>query len=132
LGTDTNLNQSNATVYSLDPNQFPNLDFVHKNKMFVGPGNNERCIRRVMAKREWWKIINEHKKKKDKIEKKVDLETLKNQENADFIWVQTTREANYDSVKTLDLKLFNHFPHHTEISSKFNLFNNLNALCNVR
>lgn len=59
--------------------------------MFVGPGNNERCIRRVMAKREWWAIINTNKKKKDKVDKKVDLETLKNQENSDFIWVQTTR-----------------------------------------
>ena len=71
--------------------QFPKEEDFKNLKFFVGPGNNEKGIRRVMAKRQWWEAINPYKKKKEKYDKKINLQIVKNLENSDFSWVQTTR-----------------------------------------
>ena len=85
------MNESTFSKYSLLPEEISKIEMIEKKKFFVGSGNNEKCIRRVMNKRDWWNPINENKKAKDKIAKKVDLGIVKNLELSDFIWTQTTK-----------------------------------------
>lgn len=130
---------SNSLASSLQTINLPkqtDIDISNKFKYYIGPGNNDRCIKKLMKKREWWESAGEYKRpiinknnKSDK--KKKDFHNLKIMQDADFTWVQTSKESNYDNLKGSNkFRIFNHFPIHTTISSKYNLMKNFSETCN--
>lgn len=85
-------------------------------KYFLGKGNNEEIVRKVMKKRFWFK------------------ETTETNHLYNFCWQQTTKGIYYERLcANRALKqIVNHFEFHREISNKINLIRNLQMYCEVR
>lgn len=131
---DLKLDISESSQYTIDLIKNPDIDISNKYKYFVGPGNNDKCIKRLMKKREWWVSSGEYKRpilnKNNKMEKKKDFHNLKLMQDADFTWVQSNKESNYENMKASNkFRMFNHFPIHPTISSKYNLMKNYSETC---
>jgi len=82
----------------------------------LGKGNNDHAIRKVMAKRYWWK------------------EVATSSILFDFCWFQTNKPINFAQFNGAkgSKKMANHFEFNREIGTKSNLLRNLQAYCEVR
>lgn len=79
----------------------------------MGKGNNDHAIRKVMAKRYWWK------------------EAATSSILFDFCWFQTNKPINFAQFNGAkgSKKMANHFEFNREIGTKSNLLRNLQAYC---
>jgi hypothetical protein len=99
--------ETNNYRVSLEP---PNL----KTKVFIGSGNNDYLIRRVLKKRPWFKEV-------DKPIGRVD-----------FTWQQSSKGLPFDKLTSKECRMtVNHYEFHREISTKINLIRNLQHYCEV-
>ncbi|KAM3140566.1 hypothetical protein pb186bvf_007378 [Paramecium bursaria] len=83
-------------------------------KYYIGWGNNEGIVKRIMQKKPWWKET-------------TDSSSM----FVNFKWQQSERGYRYERlILSQNYKqLVNHFEHHKEISNKMGLIKNLTAYC---
>ena len=82
--------------------------------MFIGRGNNDALIRKLLRKRPWFK------------------ETDKPIGKIDFYWQQSSKGLPFDRMNSKESRLMvNHFEFHREISTKIGLIRNLQHYCEV-
>ncbi|CAD8135286.1 unnamed protein product [Paramecium octaurelia] len=103
-----------STSFSKKRNQFKPAPQDFGLKYYVGWGNNEALVKRVMSKRTQWKET-------------TDSSSM----FVNFKWQQSERGYRYERliVSQNYKQLVNHFEHHREISNKSYLIKNLSQYC---
>ncbi|CAD8136227.1 unnamed protein product [Paramecium octaurelia] len=103
-----------STSFSKKRNQIKPASQDFSLKYFIGWGNNEALVKRIMVKRLQWKETNDSSS------------MLVN-----FKWQQSERGYRYERliVSQNYKQLVNHFEHHKEISNKSYLIKNLSLYC---
>ena len=88
---------------------------AHKYYYFLGKGNNEDIVKRVMNTRPQWN----------------EAPTLNGSELIQFRWQQNYYGYNYDKMGdgVTKKEIYNHFEHHKEITTKTGLIKNLQRHC---